>query len=162
MSWDLLNSVFMMSQLSLLVWNVKGAGGANFMSSIKELIGIHRPSVLALVEPRISGLRADEVCDRLGYDGLIRVEAQVFAGGLWLLWNSASILVTLVRLDPQHITVEVVRRDEEPWILTAIYASPISSDRLHLWEDLAIFAEMNNLPWLLAGDFNATLTSLER
>lgn len=62
----------------------------------------------------------------------------------------------------QHITVKVARIGEEPWMFSAIYASPDSTIRRDLWRELE--SVKNNFlgPWLLAGDFNETRSMDER
>ena len=63
----------------------------------------------------------------------------------------------------QEIHVEVkVRSSNLNWILFAIYTSPRSEERLILWENLAKVAELHNLPWIMAGDFNVPLVDEDK
>lgn len=62
----------------------------------------------------------------------------------------------------QHITVEISKQGEAPWIFLAIYASPGSSLKRELWEALEDARRRFNGPWLLGGDFNDTVTMEER
>lgn len=59
---DVFNYLLSMVELNILIWNVHGAGNHDFLSALRELLRIHDPRVLALVKPRLSGERADEVC----------------------------------------------------------------------------------------------------
>lgn len=118
------NTLVSMKSLSIMVWNTSGAGNNYFLNALHDLIRLYAPSVIALVEPRISGDDADRVCNRIGYDGRIRMEVVGFSGGIWLLWRKDEVVVTPIRTETQHITVEIHRRGEEPWILSAIYAAP--------------------------------------
>ncbi|KAL8168195.1 hypothetical protein V2J09_009694 [Rumex salicifolius] len=158
----ILRSLFPMKNNNILFWNSRGAGGAAFLSTIRELIRSHDPSVVALVETHVSSGRADLVCRSIGFDGVLRVDADGFAGGIWLLWRTDLVTVTPISLDPQHITVEINRQGEIPWVLSAVYASPNYYRRDQLWSTLGDFARANNRPWLIGGDFNATLDSTER
>jgi len=78
-----------MRELSLFVWNARGAGSAAFLTSMFDYITQHKPSIVVLLETHISGTRADTVCRKLGFQGCFRVEAQGFSGGIWLLWDVA-------------------------------------------------------------------------
>ena len=46
-------------------------------------------SILALMETRISGERADKVIRRIGFDGCYKVEANGFTGAIWVLWDAS-------------------------------------------------------------------------
>ncbi|KAL8153455.1 hypothetical protein V2J09_011215 [Rumex salicifolius] len=150
---DILNSLFPMKNISMVFWNTRGVGNAIFLSSINELIRLHDISIIVLVETRVSRLRADRICGQIGFNGALHVDVQGFVGGIWLLWHTSNI---------GHITVEIYRCGEEPWLLSTIYAAPQANKRLHLWQELSDFARINNRPSLLAGDFNSTLDEFER
>ncbi|KAL8171428.1 hypothetical protein V2J09_023232 [Rumex salicifolius] len=68
-------------KLKITTWNVQGAGNRKFKITLKELIRIHKPVILVLVETRLSGRQADKVCATIGFDGIVRVEAVGFCGG---------------------------------------------------------------------------------
>jgi len=59
--------------------------GIGFNYFTREHINMHRPSIIALVETRISGTRAQATCDKIGFSTSVRVEAQGFQGGIWVL-----------------------------------------------------------------------------
>ncbi|XP_074321169.1 uncharacterized protein LOC141657731 [Silene latifolia] len=148
--------------LSLMTWNVQGAGCPAFLAMLKEIIRINRPLVLELVETHISGEMAQRVCDRINYGGKTRVEAEGFSGGIWLFWKPKEVSVTPIVHHTQHITVEIARMGEIPWFFTAVYASPDSMRKEELWESLEDFARTDNRPWLAMGDFNDTRFMPER
>ncbi|XP_021721066.1 uncharacterized protein LOC110688610 [Chenopodium quinoa] len=133
-----------------MVWNVQGAG--NKLATITELIRINDPEVLALVETHLSGEQAHKVCDRIGFWGQTRVDAQGFSGGIWLFWREELVSVTILDNHTQHITVEIEKRGEDPWIFSAIYANPDSTLRKELWNEL----------WNHTGDFNDAVNLEER
>lgn len=68
--------------MNFLVWNCRGAGNRRFSGLIKDYIRMYKLSFLALLEPRISGTRADTVIEKLGFDGIAREEAVGFSGGI--------------------------------------------------------------------------------
>jgi len=77
----------------ILVWNVRGTGKRNFLQEFKEHVPQHKPQIVALLETHISGVQADEVCRRSGYDSWHRSEAIGFQGGIWILWNGQDIVI---------------------------------------------------------------------
>lgn len=56
------------------------------------MISQHQPDILALIEPKVSGANADEICMKIGFENWIRVEAVGFSGGIWIFWKKEVIL----------------------------------------------------------------------
>lgn len=148
--------------IRIMIWNVQGAGSQAFLTMIKELIRINKPNVLALVETHISGDTARRVCEKIGFPGHVRVDAQGFSGGIWLFWKDDIVSVNPMATNNQHITVEINKIGETPWLFSAIYASPESSVRHDLWAELEEIKRNYSGPWLLGGDFNDTTSMSER
>lgn len=63
------------NSLTLLSWNCCGAGNQQFLRNLRDLINIHDPDILAILEPRVSGRVADEVCKKINWENWYRVEA---------------------------------------------------------------------------------------
>lgn len=146
--------------IKIMVWNVQGAG--NKLSLIREVLRINDPMVLALVETHLSGDQAQRVCNRIGFSGHNRIEAQGFSGDIWLFWKEEVVTVTPYARHSQHLTVEIKKLGDDPWLFSAIYASPDSSLRRDLWRELENLKSSYRGPWLLAGDFNETANMSER
>ncbi|KAE8729471.1 Xyloglucan galactosyltransferase KATAMARI1 [Hibiscus syriacus] len=53
----------------------------------KQVVRYHKPYFVALLETRVSGLKADSIIAKFGFCNSFRVEAQGFRGGIWLLWQ---------------------------------------------------------------------------
>lgn len=51
------------------------------------LIKTHNPTVMALLETKISGSRANEVCKNLNFSNWVRIEAIGYSGGIWIFWK---------------------------------------------------------------------------
>ena len=148
---------------NILVWNVQGAGGKEFLNIMKEHIRVHKPRLIALVETRISGARAQAICTRIGFNKSLRVEAQGFQGGIWVLWNPEEIQVDPITLHDQYVTVEIRYNHHTSWLISFVYASPHTQRREVLWHELSSFAaECHRLWRLLVGDFNDTISLEER
>jgi len=81
------------NNISLMIWNVQGAGNTSFLNTLKELIHKYDPKIVALVETKINGRQAEEVCTKIGFEGQFRVEAQGFSGGTWIFWRAQSVQV---------------------------------------------------------------------
>nr|XP_023896924.1 uncharacterized protein LOC112008814 [Quercus suber] len=115
------------------------------------------------METRLGGSRAKDVTDRLPFDGAIHTNTIGYAGGLWLLWNTGKVEVSLLSKTEQEIHVSVkVHSLNSIFFFSAIYASPRLAKRHVLWNNLCLFAELHNMPWVIAGDFNESLSSEDK
>jgi len=140
-----------MNQGNILVWNVCGAGNSAFFNNMSEFRRLHNPTIIALLETHINGTRADEVCRKLGYQGCFRVDTQGFRGGIWFLWDIATVQLQLIKSHMQYITMRVEGHGFQPWLFTAVYASPSVQHREHLWLELEEFADSVNTPLVTSG-----------
>lgn len=52
---------------NILTWNTQRAKIALFTQTLKEHILNHKPSIVALFEPRISDFKADRVCECISF-----------------------------------------------------------------------------------------------
>lgn len=120
---------------------------------------LHRPHILIIIEPRISGHEADEVYRRIAKQSWVRSEARGFSEGLWILWDCHDVDLIILHADQHFIHVEVLDQDGVHWELTAVYASPKKQLRPQIWEQIGSIAQ--KYPWCLIGDFNCTLNEGE-
>lgn len=147
---------------SIFVWNCQGAASKKFQSTLCSLLQGHKPTILILVEPRISGLKADKTIRKINYPHSYRVEAVGFSGGIWILWREGVHIEVLVS-HKQFVHMEVVDNDDhKAFLLTAVYSSPSATLRERLWAGLLSLQVPIDKEWLLTGDFNATLSPDER
>lgn len=114
------------------------------------------------METHLSGEQAQKICDKIGFQRQQRVEAQGFSGGIWLLWDTNLVSITSYGSHSQHLTVEIRKVGEDPWLFSTVYASPDSTLRKELWRELEKIKECYSGPWLLASNFNETMTMSER
>ena len=78
-----------------------------------------------MVEPKISGARADTLSKKIILDGSYRIDAQGFAKEIWLFWNKSNFLVKVLRTHAKFMHAEVT------WVgnsfrayVTKVYGSP--------------------------------------
>lgn len=126
----------------------RGAGSREF---IREMMMEYLPSIIVLIEPQINGEPTNVVCKRLGKRKWIRSEAFGFSGGIWVMWDDEVINLSLKQADRFFGHLEVRMIGDLDWEFTAIYVSPNSSIRRHLWGRLD--SSEVRLSWALVGDF---------
>ena len=70
-----------------------------FGRALKEWIRLYRPTIIALLEPKVSGIHADIICKGINFANWVCVEAVGFSGGIWIFWRD-SILIDIVHTHP--------------------------------------------------------------
>ncbi|CAN1191383.1 Putative ribonuclease H protein At1g65750 [Linum perenne] len=148
--------------IKVFSWNCRGASHANFFTAFKSYLSDFCPNVVILVEPRISGITAAGVCDKLGFDGCFREEAVGFAGGIWVLWHKTEISLRILESSRQFVSMLGSSNGMGDFHLTAVYGSPSSVERVNLWSDLCRLSSQITIPWLVMGDFNAMVSSSDK
>jgi len=149
--------------MNFIIWNFKGALKPSFKKHVNELVQCHNPAILVVMETRVGGDRAREIIDSLPFNGAFHSETIGYAGGLWVLWNADRVEIALLSRTEQEINAEVkVHFTNDSWLLSAVYASPRCAKRQVLWKNLMSVANLHNMPWVIAGDFNETLLSEDK
>ncbi|XP_075670362.1 uncharacterized protein LOC142640157 [Castanea sativa] len=149
--------------MNIIAWNCRGDLKPNFQAHVRDLIRNHDPVMFMVMETRIGGIRAKEKTDCLPLDGAIHTNTIGYAGGLWLVWNTDKVGVSLLSKIEQEIHVSVkVRSLDSTYFFSAIYASPQLGERCVLWNNLCMFAKLHNMPWVIVRDFNEPLSNEDK
>lgn len=148
--------------VKLLSWNCHRAARKSFVRQARDLISSHSPTILIIVEPRISGRKAERVVAKLGFDSWVCSDSEGYAGGVWVLWRNDSIQLDIFGVSTQAICAFARSGLSETWLLTAVYASPNAAIRWQLWKAFEELDLLVNVPWLMVGDLNDVLLSTER
>ncbi|GMI76197.1 hypothetical protein HRI_001289000 [Hibiscus trionum] len=118
--------------------------------------------MVIFMEPRISDRKADTVIASLGFPNSHRVEAVDFVGGICIAWyDTVTVEILLNHFQFIHCRV-TAKKDGRSILVTSVYVSPHPSQRKIIWPHLRHLASAIHSPWVLFGDFNATLTTMER
>lgn len=84
-------------------------------------------------------------------------------GRIWFCWGP-GVTVTLLHKSAQIITCAIQTDVGDQFICSAIYDSNFTADMRQLWADIRATNQAYkhlSLPWILLGDYNATLSSAE-
>lgn len=137
-----------------LIWNCQGAAARAWYRVLKNMINKHKPDIVGLLEPRVSGTHADDICKNIGYENWIRVEAVGFSGGIWIFWKKDTQL-SVIASHPQFVLTRIEPNHSPPWLFSIVYGSPNSHLRKKLWQDLRLENFDSSRPWISMGDFNS-------
>lgn len=150
---------------SFFSWNMRGFNMSRKHRTLKSWIQTEKPLFGCLMETRVQEGNHQKCMDaalpswssitNYGYHPL---------GRIWFCWSD-SVDVTLLHRSAQMITCAIqIPGTGEQFICSAIYAFNTAAERIHLWTEMretqAAYAHLN-LPWILIGDYNVTLSSNE-
>ncbi|KAL8151867.1 hypothetical protein V2J09_021675 [Rumex salicifolius] len=138
-----------------------GTWSKGFRRACRYLLSKYKSDVLILLEPQVSGTKAQEVCDSLGFSDNVRIEATGAAGGIWVLWNASSTDLQVVLENQNFIHVKVkCARTEVHFIF--VYGPPTPARRSSFWRDVEAVINGISAPLFVGGDFNCILSMEER
>ena len=72
--------------MNMLIWNCRGAINPTFCDVVNELVRLHSPAIMIIVETKVSGDRARRILENLDLDGqflqiqLVSLEVCGFSG----------------------------------------------------------------------------------
>lgn len=148
--------------INSLIWNPKGASGKDFPSYIKDIMCVYNIDFLAVLETRVSGIRADNIIKKICLQEGARVEAQGFSGGIWCMWRHGCPPISVISSSRYFIHLKVNASSPSFWYFAIVYADPPLGRRLEVWEELRSFKSNFPGPWCLALDFNSVLFEREK
>lgn len=95
--------------INICSWNCRGAGSHTFPRLIKEIRRSYVVHVLIIIEPRVSGSRANNIVSKLGFNKCHRIEAEGFSEGIWILLDDNFIEIEIISTTGQvlhsHLTI---------------------------------------------------------
>ncbi|KAK8637175.1 hypothetical protein V6N13_064601 [Hibiscus sabdariffa] len=147
--------------LKIFVWNAQGCGSTNFLRVTRQYVWDHRPDICVFVETRVSKSRADVVIVALNFPNSHRIEAIRFADRIWL-YLFVHIHIDLLSCHFQFLHCKISTANHASIFASFVYASPNNRLRPDAWSSLKNLVASISEPWIVIGDFNATLTLADR
>lgn len=120
--------------MDLLIWNCRGASNHRFKRNLRELVQIHRPKLMVLLETKVEFKEMGMFLNCMGFTASSHVDPIGRSGGIWMLWNPNFVNVQVIEASSQQIIATISRQDYPDWLLSTIYASPSSVKRDEFWE----------------------------
>ncbi|CAL5362645.1 unnamed protein product [Camellia sinensis] len=71
--------------MKILLWNCRGTANPHFRLHYFDLIQVHKPHLVVLIETRVQGDRGKRLSENLGFSNVHIVQPAGFAGGIWFM-----------------------------------------------------------------------------
>lgn len=149
--------------MDILSWNCRGICNDTTTRALKDLISKTRPSIVFLIETKISQIRDFKDLKRnLGYSNAHEVLSKGQAGGLGL-FRSDEVILHVSDFSPRFIDVEIGGGPgDPPQRLTGFYGHSRTQDRDQSWQLVCDIGDNDSLPWVMIGDFNEIMNTSEK
>ncbi|WCJ36333.1 Polynucleotidyl transferase ribonuclease H-like superfamily protein [Euphorbia peplus] len=152
--------------MKIISWNCFGAGGTEFFRATRHLLSVHDPDIFVLLEPRLPGRRAVDLCRRLNFSSVQIVEAEGFSGGVWVFWHDSRLKLQVYFKNNQFLHSNVVclggALHGKSFDVSFIYVRPQMSFKRTFMVDMHALKDSTVHPWVLIGDFNCIKTLSEK
>ncbi|XP_059078117.1 uncharacterized protein LOC131067935 [Cryptomeria japonica] len=134
--------------MKFLTWNVKGCNAPDKRRLIKRGFDQAKLEVICIQETKLGR-------EAVAYGVL---------GGLGILWNPLAVQVDVVSSSKHWQVVKVISKTMNfSCFLFNVYGPTLAVDKCRLWEDISKrLEEVRPSLAIVAGDFNATLSSSEK
>ncbi len=93
--------------VNILTWNCRGVLNPCFRKALLDTLHINNPEILILTETRLGRDRAADLARSFPFDGFLCTNTIGFAGGIWILWKTATVEVDHLCSTEQELHVSV-------------------------------------------------------
>ncbi|CAN0905343.1 hypothetical protein LINGRAHAP2_LOCUS23605 [Linum grandiflorum] len=143
----------------ILTWNCRDLGQSRAVLALDDLIRVHRPDVVFLIETLVDKQKLEEIRVRLKLEGCFSVDVQGQSGGLGYLWRT-GINATLINYSRHSVNMRVTGPHGEDFYLTGFYGEPDRARRTETWDSLRSLARTE--AWCVVEDYNELLAATKK
>ncbi|XP_042485020.1 uncharacterized protein LOC122065293 [Macadamia integrifolia] len=124
---------------------------------------MNSPEIICIAEPMLEVQKFPKrFFNNLDFEAdFIHNDRQDKVPNLWVVWRRSMPKLQGVSCSDQHITLRV-QWQSNIFIVSFIHANCFRAARRDLWSNLAASNPGQGTPWLVTGDFNATLHAHEK
>ena len=149
--------------MKIICWNVQGAKKPQLRQEVGFINRTINPDILILLETMVNCQNTDRIISKLGYSHFSSVPTDNHVGGLWILWNTANVDVTILFKELRFIHCLVYDKiSAKQCLITAVYAPAQENQKNAFWNKLSQLHESIDQPWCILGDFNEMLHASEK
>lgn len=145
-------------QYKIMSWNVRGLNSRAKQEDVMQMVGIYRPDIVCVQEPKMERINEATVRNSLGrdYDGDFKyLPADGTRGGILVASRTELLKLEDCSLTTNTISLKIQDgRRNITWGLTVAYGPQEEFDKKMFIRELKQLKTTAHRNWLLIGDFN--------
>ncbi|KAJ0955349.1 putative RNA-directed DNA polymerase [Helianthus annuus] len=146
---------------SIGAWNIRGLNHSLKQKEVRQVINENHLQVCAILETHVDVSNVPDVCRKVCSNWQWHSNANSCVGGTRIMvgWDDQKVDVMILAQTNQVIHTQIIfKLDKKSFFCSFVYAENHYRGRRMLWDDLrGHHSFMRSKPWVLMGDFNATL-----
>lgn len=75
--------------ISSIIWNVRGGNNDNFRLNLREMVDMHRPGMVTLLETKMNNHIS--LLNPFGFSDMIEISAEGHSGGMVIPWDQNTV-----------------------------------------------------------------------
>lgn len=149
--------------MNVCSWNVRGLNDPHKVRDFHKFLTHNKVTVIGLLETKVKQPNASGIQNKLGNEWRwVDNYSHSPRGRVWVGWKKDYINVTVLKVEEQFIHCDLLSMDHKiHFDCSFVYGLNTVELRGPLWDQLSTI-NTQHLPWLLTGDFNAVLSTLDR
>lgn len=150
--------------MKITSWNARGLNMAPTQKGVKSLVKEHNLDTIGLTKTKLNDVRLrDFLRFRLRGWNQSNNFATHGAGRILMLWNPSKVSLDPISVFPQVINFKATCKVKSTsFHMSFVYGLHSIVDRRPLWDNLLDFSLQFQLPWLVLGDLNNVLNTVDK
>lgn len=130
--------------MKIISWSIKGSGRWGFKTQLKDLLKVHNPAFIVLMDSRFDSNRTQEIIHSFIITNHVGITWEGFSGGLWLLWFDKATFKLEILYTPNifiHCQIQDnLKKKKKSFLAWKFYLclSSINSSKA-LWKEISSF-----------------------
>lgn len=93
--------------INCLSWNCRREASSEILSTLHDLLLLHKPRILILVETKVQSSITYTIIYKSHLINTVLVEVMGFSGGIWFLWDDNIVGIEVLSVHDQIVTIVV-------------------------------------------------------
>ncbi|XP_070035267.1 uncharacterized protein [Nicotiana tomentosiformis] len=150
--------------MKILLWNCRGANGADFRRNLKAVLSWNNPTMVCFTETKMKKAANEALMVEFWFTNMLHVDAIGYSEGMIMLWREHEVAhVDPIAATNQEIHANVqVSTSSQPCILSWVYASTSFNNKKIRWDNLEHISVSHAQHWILCGDFNEITSAVDK
>jgi exonuclease III len=148
--------------MKVITWNIRGLNSPRKQRILRNRLKQEQPDLCFIQETKCNTDKMEAISNQQWCKyKMVAIGGHQMAGGILTLWNPQVLSLIAAEATRHTLTVHMqIIGNTKVILCTNVYGPQVSEEKRGMIRDLEdLKTRSNNLPWILAGDFNI-ITSL--